>query len=188
MAELLSPETESPLGSFCEAAKEYGAKGIEFERHPDGTEVLKQKVGEGWPGMGHDGENLWMGLTPEGHVENQRWNANTILEEGKEYKGIATGGEGMITADHPLAKLFAARREANPDTEFHVTGGHTGWQRSEATRLTPDDEGNLHGNIPTGVEIKAVITEFDANWEDGKWRTGKTQRLEIAPVSAWDLG
>lgn len=179
-------ETETSVMPFVETAREYGIEGLDCHVEGD-REVLEQKVGEGWPGLGYDGENLWMGLALEAHLENQRWNANTVLEEGKEYKGIVTGDEGMIAADHPLVKLFAARHEANPDTEFHVTGGHAGWQRSEATRLTPDNEGNLCGNIPTDVEVKVVITEFDATWKDGRWRTGETQRVEIAPVSAWDL-
>ncbi|MBM4401933.1 MAG: hypothetical protein FJ044_01690 [Candidatus Cloacimonetes bacterium] len=179
-------EAEFSVMPFVEAAEEYGIEGLGCHVEGD-REVLEQKVGEGWPGLGYDGKNLWMGLTHEAHVENQRWNANTILDRGREYKGILTGEEGVITGDHPLAKLFAAWCEGNPNTEIHITGVHAGWQRSESTRLSPDKEGNLHGNIPTGVEIKVVITDFDAKWDDGKWRIGETQRLEVAPASAWDL-
>lgn len=178
------PEVETSGGHslevFTQAAKDYGIEGLKYQREGD-SEVLEQNVGEGWPGMGHDGENLWMGLTREVHVANQRWNANTRLGEGRTYKGIDTGDEGMIAQDHPLAKFFIDWHKREPASEFHITGEHAEWQRDERTRLHFDQEGNLRGNVPVGKEVKAVITRVPAKWNDGKWATGAKQRLEIKP-------
>lgn len=190
MAEkLLGPETESPLGSFCEAAKEYGVEGIEFERHPDGTEVLKQKLGEGWPGLGYDGQNIW--LAPTLQTEGIGWNANTVFPEKGVYRDITiTEKISGLRVHHPIARLFAGLRERK-GVEVHITGAHVDWAIDERTRLVPDEAGNLVGNIPTGVKVKAVITNVEANWDDGglpgdAWRRGQEQKLTIKPESKWD--
>lgn len=166
------------LEVFVKAAKHYGVEGLEYHREGD-NEVLEQKVGEGWPGMGHEGENLWMGLAPEAGVANQKWNANTKLKPGQTYRGIVTGAEGMIAKDHPLAQLFKDWHQGQSGSEFYLTGEHADWQRDDRTRLRVDQEGNLRGNIPVGKEIKAVITGVPAKWGDGKWIPGAKQRLEI---------
>lgn len=180
----MNPEDEPggnhSLEVFTQAARDYGVEGLEYHREGD-NEVLEQKVGEGWPGMGYDGENLWMGFTREAHAENQRWNANTSLEAGQTYRGIVAGEGGMIASDHPLAKFFNDWHNREPGSEFHITGEHAGWQRDDRTRLSVDEEGNLRGNIPVGKEIKAVITKVPAKWNDGQWKTGEMQRLEINP-------
>ena len=179
---MTDPEIQSggsrSLEVFAQRAEAYGVEGLEYHREGD-NEVLEQAVGEGWPGMGHDGENLWMGLTREAHVANHRWNANTRLEAGQIYKGIVTGEEGIIDKDHPLAGLFRGLQDSNPDSEFYITGEHADWQRDDRTRLTVDEEGNLRGNIPTDKEIKVVITGVPAKWSDGQWKTGETQRVEL---------
>lgn len=175
------PSGGRSLEIFAQAAKDYGVEGLEYHREGD-SEVLEQPVGEGWPGMGYDGENLWMGLTPEAHIENQRWNANTRLGEGQTYRGIVTGEDGMIASDHPLAGLFNDWHNREADSELHITGEHADWQRDDRTKLQVDAEGNLRGNIPVGKEVKAVVTHVAAKWTDRGWgKGGAPQRLEIKP-------
>jgi len=166
------------LEAFTQAAKDYGATGMNFEKHPDGTEVLSQKLGEGWHGLGYDGTNLWSGLTPSG--ERYDWNANTLLRQGETHRGITPGAQGKLDKDHPLAQLSKSL-SAREGVEFHITGAHAGWQRDAITRLTPDEEGNLLGNIPVGTEIKAVITNVEAEWKDAGWKRDQVQRLTIKP-------
>jgi hypothetical protein len=172
------------LEGFVEAARNYyGIEGMTWHKEGDNS-VLEQKVGEGWPGLGYDKKGdvgrLWVGLTPDGHRINQgNWNENTLLEEGKEYKGIISGQEGMIDSKHPLAELYRTLQKTNPDLQFHVTGEHAEWQTDERTKLTFDEQGNLLGNIPVGKEIKTVVTPVQANWTDGGWKKGALQRLEI---------
>ncbi len=167
------------LEDFVETARNYyGIEGMTWHKEGDNS-VVEQKLGEGWPGMGYSRDKLWMGLTPEARKPNQGWNENTLLEEGKEYKGITSGQEGMIDSKHPLAELYRTLHKTNPDLEFHVTGEHAEWQTDERTKLTFDDQGNLVGNIPVGREIKAVMTPVQANWTDGGWQKDALQRLEI---------
>lgn len=182
----------SSLREFVTAAELYGARGITFEKLPDGTEVLSQKLGEGWHGLGWDGKNLWLGLTPAG--ERFDWNANTILRSGETYRGIIPGKEGQIAVDHPVRQLSKHIANINhvlhhdrgmnlPDIELHVTGFHARWELNESTRLTYDRMGNSIGSIPTGSEIKAVINNVGQigtiKFEDAKWVPGAVQRLSI---------
>lgn len=174
------------LEAFTKAAEAYGAFGMRYERLEDGSEVLRQNLGEGWHGMGYDGANVWMGLTAQG--ERYDWNANTLLRPGEEYRGINTGEKGRLSADHPLAQLYSGLKDRE-GVEVHVTGFHAGWGRSEETLLSPDEEGNLIGNIPEGSEIKAVVTNVEAEWFDGgppgeAWKGGQEQQLTIRPASS----
>ena len=173
------------LEAFTKAAQDHGAEGMKYERLPDGSEVLSQNLGEGWHGMGYDGTNIWMGLTAQG--ERSDWNANTVLRAGEEHKGITTGERGMLSADHPLSQLYSGL-EDREGVEIHITGEHAGWGRSEETRLTADEEGNLRGNIPEGSEIKAMITNVKAEWDDSGWQLDQEQRLSIKPASTEELG
>ena len=167
------------LGAFVETARNYyGIEGVTWHKEGDNP-VIEQKVGEGWPGMGYSPDKLWMGLTPEARRPNQGWNENTLLEEGKEYKGVTPGEKGMVASEHPLAELYRTLHKTNPDLEFHVTGEHAGWHTDEGTKLIFDKQGNLVGNIPVGKEIKTVVTPVQAKWTDGGWQKGALQRLEI---------
>ena len=174
-----------PLEAFTKAAESYGALGMRYEKLEDGSEVLRQNLGEGWHGMGYDGTNIWMGLTAQG--ERSDWNANTVLRAGEEHKGITTGERGMLSADHPLSQLYSGL-EDREGVEIHITGEHAGWGRSEETRLTADEEGKLRGNIPEGSEIKAMITNVKAEWDDSGWQLDQEQRLSIKPASTEELG
>ena len=167
------------LEAFVETARDYyGIEGMTWHKEGDNP-VVEQKVSEGWPGMGYSENKLWMGLTPEARKPNQGWNENTLLEERKKYKGIIPGKQGIIASEHPLVVLFRTLQKTNPELELHVTGEHAEWQTNENTRLTPDQYGNLIGNIPVGKEVKTVITPVQAKWADGGWRKGAPQRLEI---------
>lgn len=178
-------ENLSGLGDFVVAAEKLGIQGMRYERYPDGTEALVQNLGEGWPGLGYDGQNLWLGLTPstEGNANKNAWNKNTVLELGQLYPEIE---EDRLSAQHPLTQI-AAKLSQREGVEFHVTGAHVGWVIDERTRLNldRDKEGNvvaLRGTIPRGTEIKAVVRNVKAKWEDAAWRPGQPQKLTIAPA------
>lgn len=177
------------LERFTKAAEAYGATGMHYERLEGGSEVLSQKLGEGWHGLGYDtkDKSVWMGLTAQG--ERYDWNANTVLRGGEQ--GIVAGEHGMLSADHPLSQLYSGLKDRE-GVEVHITGFHAGWGRSEQTRLTPDEEGNLLGNIPQGSEVKAVITNTEAEWFDGgpvgdAWKGGQEQRLTIKPAASNEM-
>lgn len=177
-------ENLSGLEDFVVAAEKLGVTGMQYERHPDGTEVIIQNVGEGWPGLGHDGKNLWLGLTPSStdQARKNAWNENTILKPGQSYPEIEEDG---LSLGHPLTQL-AAKLGNREGVEFHVTGEHAGWALDEGTKLTPErnEKGELvalSGNIPRGGQIKAVAKNVVARWEDAQWRFGQPQRLTIAP-------
>lgn len=181
---LSAPQTG--LQEFVKAAKQYDAKGISYEITPDGTETISQKLGEGWHGLGFDGQNIWMGLTNAVNATKNDWNANTILANGQKYPGIINGISGQLTSDHPIAQFAQTLRKLNPNIVVHLTGAHANWNQNNTTMLTPDNKGNLRGNIPTGTEIKAAITginkKLKISWDDGAWVMGATQRLSMQPL------
>ncbi len=178
-------------GKFVEAAKGNGAQALSYEKLPDGSEVLSQKLGEGWHGLGYDGTNFWLGLTPaQDRVDHTgfRWNGNTKLRKGVNYKsrgiipgvkGRFFGKEGRLLSSHPIAQLFSHLQQAG--VEVHITGEHVGWERSDKTRLKLLENGDLLGDIPTRVEIKALLTNISANWDDQGWNFGKEQVLTVKP-------
>ena len=168
---------------FTEAAKIYGAEGLSYEKLPDGREVLRQKLGEGWHGFGYDGTNFWLGLTTAKEREDFTafaWNGNTKLRPSMPHKGIVTGENGKLLVDHPISQLFSQLR-VQVGVEVHITGEHVNWEKSDRTRLQPENDGSLSGNIPVGGEIKAVIINLPAHWDDSGWVFGREQKLTILP-------
>lgn len=181
--EQLTPLPKTGLEKFASSAIALGAKDMHIEQAIDGTITIKQKLGEGWQGLGFDGQNLWMGLTPANLATKHDWNGNTLLIANQKYTGITTGEHGQLAQEHPIATLTNHLLQIDPTISVHITGDHTKWQINENTKLTSDKQGNLIGNIPIDTELKAVICgatdKISINWIDGDWKSGQNQQLSF---------
>lgn len=156
---------------------------MRIEQAADGTVTLNQTLGEGWPGLGFDGQNLWMGLTSADAAHRHNWNGNTKLATTQSYPGITTGERGQLTSEHPITALANNLLRLDPKISIHITGEHTKWEINEHTKLKIDKKGNLMGNIPTDTELKAVIVgateKISIHWNDGGWKPGENQQLSF---------
>lgn len=181
--EQLAPLPKTSIEQFVSSATAYGAKNMRIEQSKDGIITIHQKLGEGWHGLGFDGQNLWMGLTAADQATKQDWNGNTVLVPNQKYAGITTGEHGKLAQEHPVAKLASHLLQFDPTVSLHITGEHTKWQIGENTKLKSDTYGNLVGNIPTETELKAVICgateKTSVLWIDGDWESGQNQQLSF---------
>ena len=109
----LSPE--ELLAEFKQSLEKYGIKGVEC-RLEQSKLVIEQTLGKGIHGLGYDkkAQSLWMCLdqsSDENVKENQRWNANTILDKEKKLpetklEEIEKGKiKVTLTSSHPVTIL-----------------------------------------------------------------------------------
>lgn len=179
---------EEILEEFKNSLREYGVEGVEV-RLEKNKFVVEQKCGEGIRGLGYDKDknNFWLCLdqkNPEESVkENQRWNANTILDLEKKFPGVnlEKTEEGKvkieIDADHPISTLSVLMGK---EKSVYLPGGFNGWKMEKPLELNKET-GKLEGELSwdgNPVECKIAIADIYINWEDGGWKNGADQKME----------
>ncbi len=179
---------EGLLEEFKNSLREYGVEGVEVKLEGNKL-VVEQKYGEGIRGLGYDKNknSFWLCLdqkNPEESVkENQRWNANTILDLEKEFYGVNLEKieEGKIkieiAADHPVATLSAL---IGKEKDVYLPGGFNGWKMEKPLELN-EETGKLEGELlwdGRPVECKIAIADIYIKWEDGNWENGANQKME----------
>ncbi len=179
---------EELLEEFKNSLREYGVEGVEV-RLEGNKLIVEQKYGEGIRGLGYDKDknNFWLCLdqkNPEESVkENQRWNANTILDLEKEFPGVnlEKTEEGKvrieIDASHPVAALSVLM---NKEKDVYLPGGFNGWKMEKPLEFN-EETGKLEGELLWDgklVECKIAIADIYVNWEDGGWENGANQKME----------
>jgi len=161
------------LEAFVQAAEEYGVGGIEYQSLPDNTEVMTQPQGLGWHAISYSPSRhrLQLGLTPTFQTtEEDRQNGTSTLNPDLPHRGITLGTNGGLSVDHPIARLYEELSRWQ-GVGIYITGEHAGWKIARGTQLNPtrDEQGNLIslvGYIPGNTQLKAVITNVDAKWEE----------------------
>ena len=171
--------------------REYGVEGAEVRIEGDKL-IVEQKYGEGIRGLGRSNSSAWMCLIQEdlkSFKENQKFNANTILDFEKEYQGIIfedieenekgeTTMKIRITATHPVA-VFANLNGKNESVYF--PGDFNGWKAEEPLKFdeeTGELEGEIIWNKKKQAECKVAI-RAKSSFDDNKWKEGADQTMEI---------
>ncbi len=179
---------EELLEVFKNSLREYGVEGAEV-RLEGNKLIIEQKCGEGIRGLGYDKvkNNFWLCLdqkNPEESVkENQRRNANTILDLEKKFPGVnlEKTEEGRvkieIDASHSVAALAVLM---NKEKDVYLSGGFNGWKVENPLELN-EETGKLEGELSWDgkpVDCKIAIADIYINWEDGGWKNGADQKME----------
>jgi len=184
-----SPEKnkEQLLQEFKISLEKYGVEGVEC-RLEQGRLVIEQTLGAGIRGLGYDekAQSLWLcldQLDPEKIRENQRWNANTILDSRAELPGVTIeridGKRVKITIapEHPAASLA---RLTGKEEAVHLPGQFNGWKLASPFGLN-EKTGGLENEIEWDgepAECKVAISGVPCQWEDGGWKDEAEQKLE----------
>ncbi len=179
---------EQLLEEFKISLEKYGVRNIEcsFEQ---GKLTIEQKLGSGIRGLGYDkkAESLWLCLDqsdPATIIENQRWNANTILDLEKGLPGIAMekiDGQKVkirIAADHPAATLA---RLISKEEAVCLPGQFNNWQLDNPFKLNKET-GEMENEIlwdGNSTEGKIAISNTPCDWQSGQWEVKAAQKLEI---------
>lgn len=180
---------EKLLEEFKDSLEEYGVKGIEIRLEGDKL-VMEQKYGEGIRGFGYDKEkkNLWLCLDQknlqESTKENQRWNANTILDLEKEFSGVVLEKieerkvKIEIDAEHPICAMLNL---IGKEKKAYLSGELNGWKLEKPLEFNENGklEGELlwDGNKP--IECKIAISNIESSWKDGEWEDDARQIMKI---------
>ena len=178
---------EQLLEEFKISLEKYGVKNIEcsFEQ---GKLTIEQKLGSGIRGLGYDKdkEDLWLCLdqsNPKTVKDNERWNANTILDLEKELPGITTekiddqNVKVRIAVDHPITVLA---RFVGKESSVHLPGNFNDWKLDNPFKLN-EETGELENEISwdgNSTEGKIAISNTPCDWQSGQWKDKATQRLE----------
>lgn len=181
---------EELLEEFKNSLEKYGVEGAEVRLEGDNL-VVEQKCGEGIRGLGYDKEkkSFWLCLdqkNPKESVkENQRWNANTILDSEKKFPGVNLEKieerkvKIGIDPDHPVAALSALIGE---EKEVYLPGKFNDWKMEKPLEFN-EETGKLEGELlwdgEKPVECKVAIADVYSNWKDGGWKKGAEQKMEI---------
>lgn len=184
----LEKTKEALLIEFKSSMEKYGVKNVDC-RFEEGNLVIEQKLGEGIRGLGYDKEekSLWMCLDqkdPKSIKENQRWNANTLLELSSRFPGIKIDkqeeGKVKVTldAEHPIVKLSQILGEGK---SVCLPGSYNGWRRENPFLLNKDTEEmevvlSWDGEL---TECKVAILNSPCQWGSGKWKSASEQRMDI---------
>ena len=193
---MVTPEAERTQNPYQKAIREFiaaaGERGTTDLKHfelPDGTCGWEQVLGSGkeWRGLGYDKERrtLWLCLDPGPIRENDRWNANTLLdlERSPIVKRVEDKVRVALPPKHPVAKLIANL----PENSFaFLPGTWNGWNpNDERARFKVEADGaavcELPISVATQLEIKVAIPNLQADWEDGGWQMGARQKITIKP-------
>ncbi len=191
--EIFTPKAEKEktkeqlLQEFKISLEKHGVKGVEC-RLEQGRLVIEQTLGAGIRGLGYDkgAQSLWLcldQLDPKKIRENQRWNANTILDSGAELPGVTIkridGKRVKITIapEHPAACLA---RLTGKESAIHLPGQFNSWKLDSPFGLN-EETGELENEIKWDgkpAECKVAISDVPCEWEDGKWKDKAKQKLE----------
>lgn len=182
---------EELLLEFKESLEKYGVENIEC-RLEQGRLIIEQKLGSGIRGLGYDKnkKDLWLCLDQSNSKtvkENERWNANTILDLEKELPGIVIekiDKERMIikiAIDHPVSAL--ARLTGKQDSVY-LPGKYNNWQFDQPF-IKNNKTGELTNEIAMSsdsTECKIAISDMTCDWESGKWQNEASQKMEAQLV------
>ena len=190
---------EELLKEFESSLEKHGVEGVKIkieEKEGKLKLVIEQKYGEGICGLGYDkgARTLWFCLdqnNPKETVrENNRWDANTVLNLENEYPGIKfeEAGEGImkvtIAADHPVTAFANLNKK---DGNVHLSGEFNNWDLEEPFKLN-EETGELEGIVAWdgngSIECKIAISDIknpdiENVWEDGGWKDEANQKMEI---------
>lgn len=172
---------------FKNSLESHGVENLEA-RIEDEKLILEQKLGSGINGLGYDKneKSLWLCLdqNKQNIEQNQRWNANTVMDLKKEFPGIimeeSRKGKIKVTIshDHPVATLSALLERSS---QVNLCGGFNKWRRGDNPFIKNKETRDLEVEIEWDgkpVESKIAITESPCNWNSGKWKNKASQKLE----------
>jgi len=178
---------EQLLEEFKNSLEKYGVEDVEC-RLEKGKLVIEQKLGSGIRGLGYDknAKSLWLCLDQsdsETIKENERWNANTVLDLKKEMLGINfekisdENTKIRIAGDHPVATLA---RLLDREKVVCLPGRFNNWKLDNPFQVN-EETGKLENEIEWDgkpVECKVAIDGIECGWQSGKWRDEAQQKLE----------
>ncbi|MCK4918987.1 MAG: hypothetical protein KAS01_01240 [Candidatus Pacebacteria bacterium] len=180
---------EDLLEDLENSFEKYGVEGVEVRLEGDKL-VMEQKYGEGIRGLGYDKEksNLWLCLdqknSQESINENQRWNANTVLDMEKQFLGVSMKKieEGKIRIeidkDNPL---FVIASLSGRSENIYLPSEINGWKLEESLEFD-EETGKLIGELlwdgDGSIECKVAISGIQSNWDDGEWKDDTNQKME----------
>lgn len=178
---------EQLLEEFKTSLEKHGVKGVEC-RLEQGRLVIEQTLGTGIRGLGYDKEaqSLWLcldQLDPETIRQNQKWNANTILDSGAELSGVTIERidekrvKITITPEHPVVALA---RLIGKENAIHLPGRFNNWKLDSPFELN-EETGELENEIAWDgepAECKVAISDIPCKWETGGWKDKAEQKLE----------
>ena len=182
---------EELLEEFKSSLEKYGVEGVEI-RMEGNSLIIEQKYEEGIRGLGRSNSSVWMCLDQKdlkSFKENQKSNANTILDLEREYQGIIfadieenekgeTRMKIRIAADHLVvvsANLFGKNEEV------YLPGDFNGWNAPDPLEFN-EETGELEGEIVWNknrlAECKIAI-HIKSKFDDGGWKDEANQKMEI---------
>lgn len=180
---------EDLLEDLESSFEKYGVESVEVRLEEDKL-VMEQKYGEGIRGLGYDKENgnLWLCLdqkNPQESIdENQKWNANTVLNMEKQFLGVSMKKieEGKIKIeideDNPLLIIAALSGKSE---NIYLPSEINGWKLEDPLEFD-EETGKLIGELlwdgNGSIECKIAISDIQSSWEDGGWKNNASQKME----------
>ena len=151
---------------------------------------MEQKLGSGIRELGYDKEkkDLWLCLdqsnTKKTVTENERWNANTVLDLEKKLPGITiekidkTQMIIKIAIDHPVTALS---RLTDKQNSIYLPGKYNNWQFDKPFIFNDEKEELINKlDMDDGsTECKIAINDISCDWESGKWQDEASQKIEV---------
>lgn len=179
---------EAYTGQFGLLLKEQGFEGVHVKLGKEslfGKKAfqLEQELGGKTLALGHDGENLWMGLESQGPGNPPSWDQNSEVKAGQEYDEVTMEPEGdkvrvKISAKHPAASLLAMAHALGYDTELRLAGQSSEFKIDKAPVVQRMEDGSLEVTAPLGAS-KLVFPKLPAKWNDAHWSYPGVQKLTI---------
>lgn len=181
---------EAYVGQFGLLLKEDGFNGVKVSFGREAllgkkSFQLEQKLGERTLVLGHDGNNVWIGLEGQGPGNPPTWDQNSEIKTGQEYQNVTIEPNGdalrvRISAKHAAASLLSVAHVLGYQPELRMANQANNFQIDKSPVATETEEGDWEFTVPPGP-AKLVLVGLPASWQDGEWSYGKVQKLAIRP-------